>query len=134
MAISAVFMRLIPITCTNDPFVWHLKAPQPRLDYDFFEGFLSTLSLDYLTVVCLSVYFYFAFHTNLRIGSAKSWLSRTQGSVAFLFLFILLFHCVCVFGFPFFHDLAVIHVVKPTASSVRCLRSTSKQPLPLKFV
>lgn len=76
-----------------------LKAPQPRfyLDRNFFEGFLSTLSLDSLTVVCLSVYFYFAFHTNLWIGSAKSWLSRTQGSVAFLFFsFCFFIVCVCV--------------------------------------
>lgn len=81
-----------------------LKARQPWLHpwaTTFLEGFLSTLSLDSLTVVCLSVYFYFAFHTNLRIGSDKSWLSRTQGSVVILFLFILLFHwcvgvCVCV--------------------------------------
>lgn len=81
-----------------------LKARQPRLhpSHDFFwRGFCLPFPWILWLLSVLSVYFYFAFHTNLRIGSDKSWLSRTQGSVVILFLFILLFHwcvavCVCV--------------------------------------
>lgn len=99
MAISAVFMKLVPITCTDDPGA---KSSTPTRTTTFQRVFCLPFLQDSLTVVCLSVYFYFAHHTNLRIGSAKSWLSRTQGSVVILFLFILLcFIAVRVCGYVF---------------------------------
>lgn len=118
-------------------FCLALKAPQPRLHLDHvFEGFLSTLPwILWLLSVCLST---FTLHSIQISGMVQPSHGCPERKVAWCFFFFsfCFFNgvCVCVFGVPFFHYLAVIHVVKPTASSVKCLRSTSKQPLPLKFL
>lgn len=122
-------------------FCLALKARQPWLHpwaTTFLEGFLSTLPwILWLLFVCLST---FTLHSIQISGLVQTSHGCPERKVAWRFCFFSFYFfigawvCVYVFGFPFFHYLAVIHVVKPTASSVKCLRSTSKQPLPLKFL